>query len=184
MAIVSEEPAVEDIIAQAVGARIHLQDDIAPCAAIPSVRAAFGTKFTAVEVGAAIAAFAWWMIGLTGNFPQWTAVGFGYYAVFSWASALRARDPFQNVYSQIANDLVAARSKLAPADRREIRRVAELRFAQDLAPDAFAGYLRKDEQGITRLARLPADIVIEAIHRLDVPGADGERHLVVMRSVG
>lgn len=72
-------------------------------------------------------------------------------------AALRARDPFQNVYSQIANDLVAARSKLAPADRREIRRVAELRFAQDLAPDAFAGYLRKDEQGITRLARLPAD---------------------------
>ena len=43
--------------------------------------------------GAAIAAFAAWMIQLTGNFPQWSAVGFGYYAVFSWACALRARDP-------------------------------------------------------------------------------------------
>jgi MFS family permease len=32
------------------------------------------------------------MIHLTGNFPQWSAVGFGYYAVFSWASTLRARD--------------------------------------------------------------------------------------------
>ena len=42
---------------------------------------------------AAIAAFAAWMIRLTGNFPQWSAVGFGYYAVFSWASTLRARDP-------------------------------------------------------------------------------------------
>ncbi len=42
--------------------------------------------------GAAIAAFAYWMIRLTGNFPQWSAVGFGYYAVFSWACALRARD--------------------------------------------------------------------------------------------
>ncbi len=46
-----------------------------------------------LATGAAIAAFAWWMIQLTGNFPQWSAVGFGYYAVFSWASALRARDP-------------------------------------------------------------------------------------------
>lgn len=44
-------------------------------------------------VAALLAAFAWVMIGLTGNFPQWTAVCVGYYAVFSWASALRARDP-------------------------------------------------------------------------------------------
>jgi len=41
----------------------------------------------------AIAAFAYTMIQLTGNFPQWSAVGFGYYAVFSWASTLRAKDP-------------------------------------------------------------------------------------------
>ncbi|WP_428685361.1 spinster family MFS transporter [Sphingopyxis sp.] len=49
----------------------------------------------AVNVGfaAAVVGFAWWMIGLTGNLPQWSAVGLGYYAVFSWASTLRARDP-------------------------------------------------------------------------------------------
>ncbi|KAB2852067.1 MAG: MFS transporter, partial [Sphingopyxis terrae] len=54
-----------------------------------------GTTALAVNIGfaAAIAAFAWWMIRLTGNFPQWSAVGLGYYAVFSWASTLRARDP-------------------------------------------------------------------------------------------
>ena len=46
-----------------------------------------------VATGSAIAAFAYWMIQLTGNFPQWSAVGFGYYAVFSWASTLRAKDP-------------------------------------------------------------------------------------------
>ncbi len=46
-----------------------------------------------VATGAAIAAFAYWMIQLTGNLPQWSAVGFGYYAVFSWASTLRAKDP-------------------------------------------------------------------------------------------
>ena len=54
-----------------------------------------GTSALAVNIGfaTAIAAFAWWMIRLTGNFPQWSAVGLGYYAVFSWASTLRARDP-------------------------------------------------------------------------------------------
>ena len=46
-----------------------------------------------ILVAAAIAAFAYTMIQLTGNFPQWSAVGFGYYAVFSWASTLRAKDP-------------------------------------------------------------------------------------------
>ena len=38
-------------------------------------------------------AVALFMIGLTGNIPQWSAMGFGYYAVFSWASTLRRRDP-------------------------------------------------------------------------------------------
>lgn len=44
-------------------------------------------------MAAALAAFAMLMIRLTGNKSQWSAVGFGYYAVFSWASTLRARDP-------------------------------------------------------------------------------------------
>ena len=46
-----------------------------------------------LATGGAIAAFAYMMIQLTGNFPQWSAVGFGFYAVFSWASSLRAKDP-------------------------------------------------------------------------------------------
>ena len=54
-----------------------------------------GPAALAINIGfaVAIAAFAWWMIRLTGNFPQWSAVALGYYAVFSWASALRAHDP-------------------------------------------------------------------------------------------
>src|SRR3546814_5351206 len=54
-----------------------------------------GPAALAINLGfaAAIAAFAWWMIELTGNFPQWSAVALGYYAVFSWACTLRARDP-------------------------------------------------------------------------------------------
>jgi MFS family permease len=33
------------------------------------------------------------MTKLTGNFPQWSAMAFGYYAVFSWAATLRRHDP-------------------------------------------------------------------------------------------
>src|SRR4029077_13264612 len=43
-------------------------------------------------------------------------------------ASLKARDPFQNVYSQIANDMVAAREPLAQAERRAIRRVTALEF--------------------------------------------------------
>jgi hypothetical protein len=71
-------------------------------------------------------------------------------------AALRARDPFQNVYSQIANDMVAARDKLLAENRRDIRRVTELRFAQDLAPKALEGYVTKDPKGMMTVARLPA----------------------------
>lgn len=42
---------------------------------------------------AAMVAGAVLMIGLTGNVPQWSAIAFGYYAVFSWAATLRRRDP-------------------------------------------------------------------------------------------
>lgn len=71
-------------------------------------------------------------------------------------AALRARDPFQNVYSQIANDMVAARDQLLAENRRDIRRVTELRFAQDLAPKALEGYVVKDQKGMMTVARLPA----------------------------
>lgn len=33
------------------------------------------------------------LIAITGNVPQWIAVGIGAYAVFSWVTALRVRDP-------------------------------------------------------------------------------------------
>lgn len=54
-----------------------------------------GPAALAINIGfaAAVSAFAWWMIRLTGNEPQWMAVALGYYAVFSWACTLRAHDP-------------------------------------------------------------------------------------------
>ncbi len=46
-----------------------------------------------IAVAALMVAFALFMISLTGNVPQWSAMAFGYYAVFSWAGTLRQRDP-------------------------------------------------------------------------------------------
>jgi hypothetical protein len=86
-------------------------------------------------------------------------------------AALRARDPFQNVYSNIANDLLAARAKLDETALRELRQVTELQFAADLAPDALKGYLRQDTAAtpaLTRVARLPAenDPLVQRVQRI------------------
>lgn len=71
-------------------------------------------------------------------------------------AALRARDPFQNLYVQIADDLLLARRELTAAQRRELRQIAELRFAADLDPASFSGYLRQTPEGRWSVDRLPA----------------------------
>jgi hypothetical protein len=76
---------------------------------------------------------------------------------YKTSAAIKARDPFQNVYSEVANDMVLARDKLTALDRENIRKVANLRFAADLAPDAMAGMTAKDKNGVTQVVRLPAD---------------------------
>jgi len=69
----------------------------------------------------------------------------------------RPRDPFENVYNTLANDLLAARRALTREQRIELRRVADLRFAADLAPYAFGSYLAQDRKGLYSVTRLPAD---------------------------
>ncbi len=64
-------------------------------------------------------------------------------------------DPFQPLYNTIANDLAELRAKLEPHETMGIRRVASMRFASDLAPDAFGGYLKADGDRFD-LVRLPA----------------------------
>jgi hypothetical protein len=69
----------------------------------------------------------------------------------------RPRDPFQNLYSTLANDMLAYRQQLAANDLETIRRVSELRFASNLAPYAFQNYLATDKKGLYQVTRLPAD---------------------------
>jgi hypothetical protein len=69
----------------------------------------------------------------------------------------RPRDPFQNFYSTLANDMLAYRQELAAADLQTVRRVSELRFASELAPYAFKSYIDADKKGMYHVTRLPAD---------------------------
>ncbi len=66
-----------------------------------------------------------------------------------------AEDVFQPLYNTIVNDLIDDRAKLGAAETTEIRRIASLRFAADVAPDAFDGYLTEDKDRY-RVASLPA----------------------------
>lgn len=64
-------------------------------------------------------------------------------------------DPFQDLYSRIANDLLEERRELDAEAMLEVRRVSDLSFAADLAPARFEGYLKTDKSGRTRVQRMP-----------------------------
>jgi hypothetical protein len=83
------------------------------------------------------------------------------------------RDPYQNVYVNIANDMLAYRKTLKNDELVAIPRVTKLRFANDLAPVAFKDYLAKDAKARDgkpeyRVVRLPADgdPVVERVERI------------------
>ena len=65
-------------------------------------------------------------------------------------------DPFQTVYRSIADDMLAFRKTLTDAEVRAIRTTAEMKFARDFSPDAFASYIDEPEAGVFKVQRLPA----------------------------
>lgn len=67
------------------------------------------------------------------------------------------KDPFQDLYNTIANDLLEQRSQLSSDEVLKIQQISELRTAQDMAADAFSGHLSRDKKGIYSLVRLPVD---------------------------
>jgi hypothetical protein len=68
----------------------------------------------------------------------------------------RTQDPYQNVYNEIANDLLAMRRSLSARDRAGIDTVAEMRFASGLVPEVFGPYVSKDKKQHYTVTRLPA----------------------------
>lgn len=77
------------------------------------------------------------------------------------------REPFQSLYNRIANDLLKERNEIDEERFEEIRRVSELKFATDLAPTAFEGYL-SEKKGRYAAVKLPAetDPVVERVGQI------------------
>jgi hypothetical protein len=65
-------------------------------------------------------------------------------------------EAFQPLYNTIANDLARFLKSLTVEDITTIRRIAELRFATDIAPEAYAGYLEENDTGEYSVVHLPS----------------------------
>ena len=83
------------------------------------------------------------------------------------AATLDRKDPYQDLYHEVANDLLAARQRAR--DRlAEIRRVSDVRFAADLAPAAFDRHLARNNRGHWKVESLPAegDPMVARLHQI------------------
>jgi hypothetical protein len=78
---------------------------------------------------------------------------------FSYDPAQRQQnDPFQVLYNNIANDLLAWRQRNLDSQRiLAIRTVSEMLFAQRFSEQAFDDYLTRDRDGHYQIASLPAE---------------------------
>ncbi len=77
-------------------------------------------------------------------------------------------DPFQSIYKELSDDMLAYRSQLSADDIKTIRATAKMKFARDFAPDAFADYVEDTRNGDFVLKRLPApdDPMLQRVERV------------------
>ena len=66
-------------------------------------------------------------------------------------------DPFQALYRQINTDLVSHYQAMSTRQIIKVRRIAQLRFAQQMAPEAFTDFLNVQPNGRVEARRLPAE---------------------------
>ena len=77
-------------------------------------------------------------------------------------------DPFQDLYNDIANDLLLARQKYSAAQIAKIRQVSSLKYARYLSPEAFGDYLVENRRGNVDINQLPAsnDAMLVRVNRI------------------
>ena len=66
-------------------------------------------------------------------------------------------DPFQNLFTVIANDVLEIREKMSQEEAIRLREISELRFARAFSPESFSGYIAESRSGILTIERLPAE---------------------------
>jgi|TARA_B110000438_G_scaffold125602_2_gene122255 hypothetical protein len=78
---------------------------------------------------------------------------------FSYDPSQRQQsDPFQILYNNIANDLLAwKKNNITDEEVVEIRTISEILFARRFSPDVFDPYLTTSRNGIYQINSLPAD---------------------------
>lgn len=77
-------------------------------------------------------------------------------------------DPFQNLFTRIANDVLELRERMTEQEAIRLRQISELRFARDFSPEAFNDHISEDKKGILQIERLPAenDSILQRIYRI------------------
>jgi hypothetical protein len=83
-------------------------------------------------------------------------------------TARTTNDPYQKVFNSIANDLLEKLEATPAADRRKIRLVTELLFAQEFSSEAFSDFLQTNKRGEKVIQRLPAenDPMLERVRKI------------------
>ena len=78
---------------------------------------------------------------------------------FSYDPSQRQQnDPFQILYNNVANDLLAWRKRnLEESNITEIRTISEMLFAKRFSSEVFDSYLGQDRNGVYQITSLPAD---------------------------
>lgn len=74
-------------------------------------------------------------------------------------------DPFQNLFTTVANRMLEIREKMSHEEAVNLRRISELRFAREFSYEAFNDHLVVDRSGRVKINRLPAenDSILERI---------------------
>ena len=77
-------------------------------------------------------------------------------------------DPFRNLFTQIANDLLYLREQMSDEQAARLRQISELRFARDFSPDAFDQHISENRKGILVIERLPAenDSILQRVQKI------------------
>ncbi len=66
-------------------------------------------------------------------------------------------DPFQDLYDQVANDLLMVRQAFTADELITIKRVSEMVYASDLSPETFAHTLSQSDDGLLTVNSLLAE---------------------------
>lgn len=76
---------------------------------------------------------------------------------YVYSNSQQHKEPFQGIYNQIANDMLAYLKAMDLNQRANVKKVTKVNFAAFFAPDAYNSYLVTDANNIIDIDRLPAD---------------------------